>query len=326
MRATHGVAVAGDEGPAAAPVGRAPYLAVLGLAAVPWNPVAGLEHRIDALRIRGRDRDSDLAHRKSRQPHLIVGARELLPGVAAVAGDVQPAPGPTAGAPVGVDLQLPHAGEQVARVDGIQCDVGAAGVLVHEEHLLPAVAAVHGAEDAPLRLRPVGMAEGADVYDVGVGRMDGEPGNAPGLLQPHERPGPPRVGGLVGPLPHGDVAADLPLAGARPDDVGIGHGHAQRTDRLNRLVVEDGVPVHAAVGGLVDAPGGRPEVVGVRVARDAGGRGEAVALGPDVAPLKVGVALGGRRLLGDGGRGREQSEDEEEGWDSGSGCVHGETR
>ena len=328
VRAAHGVAVAGDEGPAAAPVGRAPDLAVLGLAALPRNPVAGLEHRVHALRIRGRDRDSDLAHRKSRQPELIVGSGELLPGVAAVAGDVQAAARSTAGAPVSVDLQLPHAGVQVAWVDGVERDVGAPGVLVHEEHLLPAVAAVHGAEDAPLRLRPVGMPKGADVDDVGIGRMDGEPGNAPGLLQPHERPAPPRVGGLVDALSHRDVAADLPLASTRPDDVGVGHGHAQRTDRLNRLVVENSVPVHAAVGGLVDAPGGRPEIVGVRVARDAGGRGEAVALGPDVAPLEVGVALGGGRLLGDGGRGREQSEEEEEeeGWDSGSGCVHGETR
>ena len=292
VRAPHGVAVAGDARPGAAAVGRTPDLAVLGLAPVPWNPVAGLEHGVDALRVRGRDRHRDLAHRQVGQPDAVVGTVELLPGVAAVAGDVQAAAGSAAGAAVGVDLELPRPGEQVARVDRVERDVRAPGVLVHEEDALPALAAVHGAVDPALLLRPVGMPEGAGVDDVGIGRMDGEPGNAPGLLEPHQRPGRPRVRGLVDPLPDGDVAADLPLAGPGPDDVGIGQGDPQRADRLHRLVVEDGVPVHPAVGGLVDAPGGGADVVGVGVARQAGGRGEAVALGADVAPLEVGVGFG----------------------------------
>ena len=326
MRAAHGVAVAGDAGPGAAAVGRAPDLAVLGLASVPRNPVAGLEHRIDALRIRGRDRHRDLAHREVGQPDAVIRTIELLPAVAAVARDVQAAAGSAAGAAIRVNLQLPRPREQVARVDGVESDVGAPRVLVHEEHVLPALAAVHGAEDAAFGLRPVGVAERADVDDVGIGRMDGEPGNASGLFEPHERPGHPAVGGLVDPLPDGDVAADLPLAGAGPDDVGIGQGHPQRADRLHRLVVEDGVPVNAAVGGLVDAPGGGADVVGVGVAGQTGGRGEAVALGADVAPLEVGVALGSGSLLGGGRRGGRGQGQEEEGERTGSEGVHGRSR
>ena len=327
VRPAHGVAVAGDALPGAAAVGGAPHLPVLGLAAVPRNPVAGLKHRVDALRVRGRDRHRDLAHRQVGQPDAVVGPIQLLPGVAAVARDVQAAAGSAAGAPVGVNLELPRPREEVARVDRVERDVGAAGVLVHEEDALPALAAVRGAVDAALLLRAVGMPQRADVDDVGIGRMDGEPGNAARLLQPHERPGPAGVGRLVDALPDGDVAADLTLAGTGPDDVGIGRGHPQRADRLHWLVVEDGVPVHAAVGRLVDASGGGAHVVGVGVARQAGGRGEAVAFGPDVAPLEVGVGFGGGSLLGGGRRGgRDQGQQEQEGGHAGCCDVHGAAR
>ena len=244
-------------------------------------------------------------------------------------GDVQAAARSAARAAVGVDLELPGPGEQVARVDRVERDVRAPRVLIDKEDALPVLAAVHGAVDPALLLRPVGMHEGADVDDVGIGRMDGEPGNAPGLFEPHQRPGRPRVRGFVDPLPDGDVAADLPLAGPGPDDVGIGQGDPQRADRLHRLVVEDGVPVHPAVGGLVDAPGGGADVVGVGVARQAGRCGEAVALGTDVAPLEVGVGFGGRGLLGGGGRegrGTQGQEEEKEGRRAGCGDVHCATR
>ena len=112
----------------------------------------------------------------------------------------------------------------------------------------------------------------------------------------------PAVGRLVDPLPHRDVAADLPFARSRPDNVRIGRRDTQRPDRLHGLIVEDGVPVHAAVGGLVDAARCGADIVGVGVAGDAGGSREAVAFRADVAPLEGGVG-GGVGLLGGGGVG-----------------------
>ena len=150
------------------------------------------------------------------------------PGHAAVARGEEPAAGTAAVAAPGVDLERPHPGEEDARVLRVHRDVGAAGVLVGEERLGPGLAAVGGAEDAALLLRAVGVAERARQHDVGILRVDHEARDAAGLLQAHERPGLAGVHGLVDALAERDVAADLALAGARPDDVRIGGRDGER--------------------------------------------------------------------------------------------------
>ena len=69
-----------------------------------------------------------------------------------------PLPGPPLSRPHVLYDDLPHAGEQDARVVGIHHEARGADVFVHEQHLLPGLAAVLRAVDAALLLRPVGVA------------------------------------------------------------------------------------------------------------------------------------------------------------------------
>jgi hypothetical protein len=143
-----------------------PELALLGGSAVPRHAVAGLDHGVHAAGTFG-DGDGDLAHRRIRK----AVAAEPPPGGAAIGGFVETAARSAAGAGPRVHFQLPHTGEENARVAGVHRKVGAAGVLAYCQHLLPGFAAVGGAVDAALRLRPVSMAERTGEDDLGVARV-----------------------------------------------------------------------------------------------------------------------------------------------------------
>src|SRR5205823_10502108 len=66
-------------------------------------------------------------------------------------------------------------------------------------------------EDPPRRARRPHRAEGGDVGDVGILRIDPDLGDLPGLDQAHVGPGLPGIGGLVDPVAMRDVAADREL-------------------------------------------------------------------------------------------------------------------
>ena len=105
------------------------------------------------------------------------------------------------------------------------------------------------------------------------------------------------VGRLVGAAALNDVAADVRLAGADVDDVGIRGGDG---DRADRRVVDQAVghrlPGRAAVGRLPQAAAGRAHVVLVRPRRAAGdGNGAAAARGAETAPAQRAKWTGGRR-------------------------------
>ena len=278
------LAVVGDDAPRLAAVVRAPQLAVVGRLAVPRHAVAGLDQSIDAARVARRDGEPHLAERLQREA---VGG-ELRPRGAAVARRVDPAPRPAALPAPGVDLDLPHPGEENPRVGRVHDDVRRAGTLVHEQHPLPGLPAVRRAVDPPLLLRPVAVPQRGDVDDVRIAGVDDDAGDAACVVEPHVLPGLAGIGGLVDPVADRDVAADPCFPCAGPHDVGVGRGDGERTDRLHRLVIEDRLPVHAAVGGFPDAARGRPGVVDALVARDAGDRGHAISHGADVAVLELG--------------------------------------
>ncbi len=107
-------------------------------------------------------------------------ARQPLPAVPAVLRTPDAAVGPAAVQPPGVDLHVPEGGEEDAGVARIHREVDAAGVLRDVEDPLPAVAAIGGAIDAPLRLRTVGVAQSAGEDDVGVPRVDLDASDASG--------------------------------------------------------------------------------------------------------------------------------------------------
>src|SRR5262249_33497079 len=129
-----------------------------------------------------------------------------------------------------------------------------------DQHLLPGLAAVGGAVDAALGVGAEGVAEDSSVGDVGVFRVDDHLPDLP-LLFPDVLPALAAVGGAVAAVAGGGVAADVGLARADVDDVGVGRGHSDGADGSNGLVVEDGFPGDARVGGLPDAAGGGARVV-----------------------------------------------------------------
>src|SRR5262249_240480 len=136
-----------------------------------------LDEGVDAPAVRRRHGDADLPPDAVRQAL----AGELLPGVAAVARDVEPAPRPAALEVPRVAAHLPEAGEDRVGVAGVEGDVRGTGVGVLLEHLLPAFAAVAGAVDAALGVGAEGVSEDGGEGDVGVARIDRHLADLPDL-------------------------------------------------------------------------------------------------------------------------------------------------
>ena len=320
------VAVVGLDRPALAAVVGGPQLAALGLAAAPVHPVhpgpglpvAGLDEREDPPRVRLAHAERDLPDIGLRQPVSF----EAGPSVPAVAGHMEPASRPAAHPAPGAESELPHPGEQDPGVVRVHHQVGGAGLLVHEQHPLPAFPAVGGPVDAALRLRGVGVAERSRIDDVGVRGVDEDPGDPGGRPEAHVGPAFPGVGGLEDAGPDGDIRPDEGLAGARPDDVRVGFGDGQRPDGVGVLVVEHRAPAEAGVFGLPDAAGGGAGVIDTPVARHARHRERPVADRSDVPEVEPAELVGGR--LGGRGGGQAGGEAQDEAQDEGGGGVaHG---
>ena len=245
-----------------------------------------LDRRPHAVRVDRRDRDPDAAPQALGQAL----AGEPLPGVAAVHRLPEPAPGPAALETPRRAVDLPGGGVQDARVLGVQAQVHRPGAVVDEQHAFPRLPAVAGAVDTTLVVGAEGVAEGGDVDDVGVARVDAHPPDLARVAQAHVLPGAPRVHRLVDPVPVRDVAADTPLAHAGVEHVGVRLADRDRPHRAGaELAVGHVRPRHAAVDALPDAAARAAEVVDVALAHHAGHRGHApAAQRTDVAPFETG--------------------------------------
>ena len=159
-------------------------------------------------------------------------------------------------------------GEQDARCVGRRDHRWAAGGVVDEQHLRPRPAAVGGTEDtALLARRPI--ADRADDDLVGIGGADDDRSDVVRVAQADVGPRLPAVGRLV----HA-VAARL-FAGAGVDDLRIRRRDGERADGRHAGPIEDRRPRLPGVRALPDAAARRAEVVGVRVRRVDGPRGDA---------------------------------------------------
>src|SRR5262249_12467058 len=147
-----------------------------------------------------------------------------------------------------------------------------AGVVVAVENLLPAFAAVLGAEDAAFLVRSVRMPERRDVHEIGFGGMDTDARDGRRVMEAHVQPRLSRVGRAVHAVSLHDVAPKLGLATADVHHIGIGGSDGNRADRRAfDLAVGDGPPVESAIDGLPESAASGAEVILVRSAGRARG-------------------------------------------------------
>ncbi len=167
--------------------------------------------------------------------------------------------------------------------------VGGARRVVHEQHLLPGLAAVPGAEHAALGVGAPHMAQHGHEYDVGVGGIDDDPRDLSHVTQPHELPALARVGRHEHAATVHYVIARVPFPGAHPDDVRVRRCERDGADRRRRLVLEDRFPRIAPVDRLPYAARRRTDVVQVAVSRhaDHGGHTTTGHRGAEVSELEV---------------------------------------
>src|SRR5271167_1320474 len=105
---------------------------------------------------------------------------------------------------------------------------------------------------------------------VRIAGIDPDRSNMSRVLQPNVLP---RLTGIGGP-PHSvaliDSAADIAdIARADIDDVWIGRRHRYRSNRSHALLIEDGLPNHAAIGGLPRTAAWRSQVINCRLSGNA---------------------------------------------------------
>ncbi len=227
--------------------------------------------------------DPDLALDPARQPRIVGDVR---PGVAPVGRLVDPAVRAPAGERPEVAVHLPGGRVEDAGVARVEGEVDRARLVAREEDLLPAAAAVPGAEDPALPVGSERVAERGDVHQVGVAGVDADLADVTAVGQPHVRPRLAAVGRLVDAVAVGDVDPDGRLPRSRVDDAGIRLGHRQRTDgRRSEVAVGDVLPVRAAVRRLPHPTGHGTEVEHRRLGWMAGDRDHPpAARGTDAAP------------------------------------------
>src|SRR5205085_6909428 len=119
--------------------------------------------------------------------------------------------------------------------------------------LLPGGAAIERAKEAALGVRAVRMAEHSDKNAVGIARINGDGTDLLAVAQAEMLPGLAGVGGFVDAIAGREVGAAQSFAAAHVNNFRIGGRDGQRADGLRGLVVENGQPSLAEVGGLPNA-------------------------------------------------------------------------
>src|SRR5262249_15084852 len=148
--------------------------------------LGGLDRGVDDLGVGAREGEVDAAELAPGQAVLLGAA---LPGAAAVVARVETGARPARLEGPGPAAELPHRGQQVLRIGGVEREVGGAGPLVDVEDLLPALAAVLGLVDAALGVLAPLAAERRHPRDVGVGRVEHDAADALAGLEADVGPG-----------------------------------------------------------------------------------------------------------------------------------------
>ncbi len=167
----------------------------------------GLDQRIDAVGVR-RDGDANLSIGSLGQAVLF----EALPGCSAIARAIEPAARAAARHAPRRAPCLPQRCKQNVGIMRIESHVDAASVFVLVQNFLPGLTAVGRAEDAALRVRTIGMAEGRNKCNVRIRGIHDDFADGARVAQSHVLPGLAAIQRLVHAVAVRDVAANAGLA------------------------------------------------------------------------------------------------------------------
>ena len=287
---------------------------------VPQHALRRLDQRVHMARVRGPDGNRDATEQPGGQAVL-----EPLPRQATVLGAIDAARRSARHQLPRMAHELPHGGEQQARITRHHDEIGDAGRVVDEQHLVPRLAAVRRAKHAALRIGRPHVAQRRHEHHVGIGRIDHDAADLPHVAETHELPALARVGRHEDAAAIHHIVARIAFARPHPHDVRVRRSQGERTDRRRRLVFEHRLPRVAAVRRLPHAAGGGPDVIRVPVTGHSDHRRDATTAHrwPQIAELHVvervgshGHGHGRGRGWGDGSlfrpattlRGRGQSE------------------
>ncbi len=201
--------------------------------------------------------------------------REALPGQATILGAVDAASSASGHELPGAAHELPHSREQHAGVARYHHQVRGTGRVVHEQHLLPCLAAVRGAVHAALGVGRPHVAQCGHEDNVRIGGIDHDLGNLAHVAQSHKLPALARIGRHEDPAAIHHVVPRVRLPGADPHDVGVRGRERHGADRRRRLIFEDGLPRITAIDRLPYAARCGADVVHVAVSRHADDGGQA---------------------------------------------------
>jgi len=265
---------------------------------IPQHALRCLHQRVHVGRVGGTDREGDAPEQARRESLL-----EALPGQPAVRRAVDPARGSARDELPGTAHKLPQAGKQHARIARHHHEVGGAGRVVHEQHLLPRLAAVRGAEYAALRIRRPDVTERGHEHDIGVGGVDHDAADLADVPEAHGLPGLAAVGRHEHATPVHDVVPRIAFARAHPHHVRVRRCKRDGADGRRGLILEDRVPGIPAVHRLPHSACRRADVIHVAVARHTDDRRDPPAADrrTEVTKLDVVERVAGGR---DGGRWR----------------------
>ena len=256
----------------------------------------GFHQYINAIWRRCRDRNVGLADDAGGQ-----AASQLRPRAATVSGAIDAAvvlaagddgPRPT--------YTAPRCRVQRVRIVGPGTEIGDAGGVVHEQHLLPRFTTVCGAIHTTFFRVAERHALRGDECDIGVGRVDHHCADLSDIAQAAKLPCLARVVGAIHAASDDHIRSNAIGAGADPDDVRIGRRDADRADGSGGEVsVRDVDPALASVSRLPHAAAGCAHIELVFPLRHTGYRRDASAAeGSDVTEFQ---RLCGARIDAAGG-------------------------
>jgi len=212
------------------------------------------------------------------RPRGQAGAREPLPGDAAVARRGTGRSRAPARASPRVDLELPHAREEDARVVRVPSRCRSSPCSRRRRASSPRSCRRPSCGRRRGRAGDRTRAQGAGEDDVGVLWVDDEAWNAAGLVEPHERPRLGRVGRLVDAWPSEMWLRILPSPVPAQTMLGSETETARAPIDWTGWSSNIGCQFTPPVGRLVDAAGGGADVVRGGIARDTGRCGESGCL------------------------------------------------